>query len=327
MLPAVGERLKSFDRELFFATFRSLDWRWVSASWALALSTYGGRALRWQVMIAPQRPNASFWKIFVATAIGFTALVLFGRPGEVVRPYLIAKAENLTFSSQLAAWFLERVYDLLIVLIIFGVALSTFAPPEATLSRGMQWVFHTGGEVVLVLSSLCFVFLLTARWISPVWLESHLVRLPLPHLLKAKLVELLHSFWAGMESCRSTKAVVQLVFYTLVEWSIIVGCYQCLFQAFSFSRHFTTLDIFVFLGFVAFGSIVQVPGIGGGVQVVATAVLNELFLVPVEQAASVAILIWATTWVLIVPFGLVLAMQEGLQWRNLKHLDKEKSNP
>ena len=327
ILPIIAGRFKHFDWNLFFGTFRSLDWGWLAGSWLLALSTYLGRVLRWQVMIAPQRPHSSFWRIFVATAIGFTAVVLFARAGEVVRPYLIAKAENVSFSSQMAAWFLERVYDLLVVLIIFGIALSTFSPPETTLSKGMQWVFHTGGEVVLILSTVCLVFLLSARWISPTWLESHLVRLPLPNLLKTKAIDILHSFWAGMESCRSLRAVVQLIFYTFFEWAIIVGCYLCLFRAFPFGERFTILDIFVFLGFVAFGSIVQLPGIGGGVQFVATAVLNELFLIPIEQASSVAILIWVTTWVLIVPFGLVLAAREGLRWRSLKSLDKETSNP
>ena len=67
----------------------------------------------------------------------------------------------------------------------------------------------------------------------------------------------------------------------------------------------------------------------------ATAVLNELFALPLEQASAVAISIWATTWVTIVPFGLLLAMKEGLQWRSLKHINttdakeepKETPNP
>ena len=56
--------------------------------------------------------------------IGFTAITLFGRPGEFVRPYLIAVKENVPLTSQLAAWVLERVFDLLLALLVFAYGLT-----------------------------------------------------------------------------------------------------------------------------------------------------------------------------------------------------------
>ena len=50
-----------------------------------------------------------------------TAIILFGRAGELVRPYLISVKEKVTFSSQLAAWVIERICDLLAALLIFGL--------------------------------------------------------------------------------------------------------------------------------------------------------------------------------------------------------------
>ena len=47
---------------------------------------------------------------------------LSGRPGELIRPYLIAVREKTPFSSQMAIWLLERIWDLLIVLAMFGFA-------------------------------------------------------------------------------------------------------------------------------------------------------------------------------------------------------------
>ena len=59
-----------------------------------------------------------------ATVIGFTAITLFGRPGEFVRPYLIAVKEQVPVPSQFAAWVLERIFDLLMALLVFGFALT-----------------------------------------------------------------------------------------------------------------------------------------------------------------------------------------------------------
>ena len=43
------------------------------------------------------------------------------------------------------------------------------------------------------------------------------------------------------------------------------------------------------MGFVSFGSIVQIPGIGGGMQVVSVLVLTELFGVRLELATAFAL--------------------------------------
>ena len=58
-------------------------------------------------------------------------------------------------------------------------------------------------------------------------------------------------------------------------------------------------DILIFVGFVAFGAVIQIPGIGGGVQVVTVIVLTELFSLNFETSSGLAILIWAITFVVI----------------------------
>ena len=75
------------------------------------------------------------------------------------------------------------------------------------------------------------------------------------------------------------------------------------------------------LGFVAFGSAVQIPGVGGGMQLATVLVLTELFHVPLETASGIAILIWIVTFVIVVPIGLILAIREGLEWRKLIHTE------
>jgi glycosyltransferase 2 family protein len=77
------------------------------------------------------------------------------------------------------------------------------------------------------------------------------------------------------------------------------------------------------MGFVSFGSVVQIPGIGGGVQVATVLVLTELFRVPIETASSFALLLWIMMFVVVVPFGAVLAVREGLNWTRLKRLRRE----
>ena len=81
----------------------------------------------------------------------------------------------------------------------------------------------------------------------------------------------------------------------------------------------------ILMGFVSFGSIVQIPGVGGGMQVVSVLVLTELFGIRFELASAFAVFLWFTTFVAIVPLGLFVALKEGLNWHSLKRMSREAS--
>ena len=87
----------------FVASLAGVRWLWLAASLPPILLTYFVRALRWRVFLLPVAPHASLWKITTATCIGFTAVVLFGRAREAVRPYLIARSHEVPISTQVAA--------------------------------------------------------------------------------------------------------------------------------------------------------------------------------------------------------------------------------
>jgi hypothetical protein len=130
-----------------------------------------------------------------------------------------------------------------------------------------------------------------------------------------------------MSFAGSAKVVGELVLFSFLEWAIIVGAIYCLFQAYPPTAHLTLVDNLIFTGFVAFGGAVQVPGIGGGMQVAAVVVLTELFGLALETATGMALFLWASTWLVAVPFGVLLAFHEGLKWGSLRHVDEEMREP
>src|SRR5581483_682206 len=60
---------------------------------ALIYLTYVLRALRWKIFLEPVR-KARTTDLTPPTFIGFAGLALLGRPGEFIRPYLIAKKKT-----------------------------------------------------------------------------------------------------------------------------------------------------------------------------------------------------------------------------------------
>ena len=314
-------RTSGFAWSEFTKALAGVDWTWLAVAMALILATYVGRALRWEVMLRPLQKHTNLGRIFSATAIGFTAVVLFGRAGEPVRPYLISKKEGVTFSSQVAAWVVERMLDLLMVLVIFGMALSQISRSAIQHGPRVSLVLEAGGYTAGIIGAACFALLLGLRQFRGTVQQRLMDGLSfLPALLTEKIGRALKSFGEGMESMRSGARTALLVFYTVVEWCVIAAAFGCVFKAFPATRALGVTDVVILLGFVCFGSIVQIPGVGGGMQIVTVLVLTEFFGVALEAASGIALVLWFITFVLIVPLGLVLAFREGIHWRNLRHI-------
>lgn len=294
----------------------------MTAAIGLILVSYFGRALRWEIMLRPLCGRASLWRMFSATAIGFTAVVLFGRAGEPVRPYLIAKQHRVPFSSQVAAWLVERILDLLMILLFFGVALTQVKHAALQPGPRLAIAFQAAGYIAGLAGLTALALLVGMRRFEGQVRERLTAALSfLPEQALARVSRFLESFEEGMHATRNGAFAGLLALLTVVEWGIIAAAFACVLRAFPATNTMGVTDIAILLGFVCFGGILQIPGVGGGTQIVSVIVLTELFGLGIEAASGIALVLWLVTYVSIVPLGLVLAFRDGLRWRNLKHID------
>ena len=107
---------------LQFRTWQNFDWahswenppqKWPHIKHGIMLIylAYVVRAIQWKIFLRPVRPQVAAASLVSPTVVSFTGLALLGRPGELIRPYLIARRQNLSFSSQLAVWAVERIFE------------------------------------------------------------------------------------------------------------------------------------------------------------------------------------------------------------------------
>jgi glycosyltransferase 2 family protein len=317
---------RGFDWSLAAGSVARLHWNWLALALVPMFGTYYGRALRWIVFLKPLKEKPSLRNVLSATVIGFTAITLFGRPGEFVRPYLIAVKERVPVTSQVAAWVLERIFDLLMALLVFAFALSRVQASGVQVGAKLAWVLAFGGKIVTLLCVVLLIVILSFRHLAEPaqrWLTKVLRFLPERYFTKVE--HGLAAFVQGVEATRSDGALLLVFVYSCIEWLLITACYWCLAQAYAGMLTFSLVDVLIYVGFVSFGSVVQVPGIGGGMQVVAVVVLTELFGVRLELATSFAIVTWLSTFVIIVPIGLIVALKEGLDWHKLRRVGRELS--
>src|SRR3954469_15087213 len=119
------------------------------------------RSYRWQYLLEPLG-DTSFGNAFRATAVGFAAsAVLPARAGEVIRPYFLARHEQISATGAFATVILERLLDMVTVLILLGIFVVLFgaqvAPASPTLFAAVKWSGAAAGAASLLALAVLFI--------------------------------------------------------------------------------------------------------------------------------------------------------------------------
>ena len=310
---------QSFDWATFWAQTGRIKKIHVFHALTLIYIGYLLRALRWKIFLQPVRPKATVMEVVPPTLVGFTGLALLGRAGEFIRPYLIARRTNLSFSSQLAAWTVERIFDvgaftfLMVLAIFLPSALPSIPHPEYYVR------FREGGFLLigLVLAmTIAAVIIKRSGDAAAQWVERSFGHLS--SNVGHKLGEKVREFGQGLNTIQGPLSFFLLSAVSIGMWYIIALAYQEVTHSYGVpSLEIPVSQLLILMGASMLGSMLQLPAVGGGSQMATIAALTSVFDVPPEIAASCGILLWLVTFAGVIPLGLILAHHERLSLRKL----------
>jgi uncharacterized protein (TIRG00374 family) len=308
---------KTFNWTVFWKNTEHVRWDYVAYSVVLIYLAYIIRAVRWRIFLKPLKHTTTA-HLIPAQFIGFAGLALLGRPGEVIRPYLIANREGLTFSSQMAVWLVERIFDMGSVAVMFVVIEFLGDPfwstlPNTHLGAQARWSAGLFFGGILVLAAVAVLLRKSGYAVADRIQKLFEGRSPkLAHGLHAKLV----SFTDGLETVSDLWSFVQLSLWSFLMWVMVALAYWLVTHAYGgVMEHLGAASIMLLLVSAMFGSLIQLPGVGGGSQLATIAVLNRVFGVPNEIAVSCGMLLWVSTFMSVIPAGLLIAHRERLSLR------------
>jgi glycosyltransferase 2 family protein len=309
---------KKFDWATFWSNTSHIRWINVVLAVALTYFAYVMRAVRWRIFLKPMCQTTTA-RLLAPQFIGFAGLALLGRPGEMIRPYLIARKESLTFSSQMAVWLVERIFDMGSVAIIFIMLGFRGDPYWATVPdrRALEEVRWSAilvlGGVVVALTVAALVLRRSGYTVADRLRDLLEARNPkFAHGLHAKIV----SFTDGLQTISGVSSFTQLFLLSAVMWVLIALAYWLVTHAYGGQlAELGPASILLLLVSAMFGSLIQLPGVGGGSQLATIAVLNRIFGVSNEIAVSCGMLLWVATFMSVIPVGLLLAHRERLSLR------------
>jgi uncharacterized protein (TIRG00374 family) len=278
---------------------------------AMTLVTYALRALRWQYLLAPIGPT-HFSTAFRTTVIGFAASFLLpARAGEVIRPYLLARRENLNAASAFATIILERLLDLLTVLLLFGWFVFLGAPGVVASDPGELARVKFGG-LVAGLGAIAGSIVFFALAGHPERMGKIALRIErvLPAKLAAVVANLVTTFSQGLAVLRQPRRIFVALLLSVPLWLGIAFGIWLASRAFHITFPFTAS--FLVMTVLVVGVAVPTPGAIGGFHAAYKFAVETFFAASPDRAIGGAFVLHGISFIPVTLLGILFMAQEGL---------------
>ena len=282
--------------------------------------TYLLRAYRWGALLAPLGP-AKIKHLFAATTIGFTAVFLIGRMGEVVRPVMLPlKEPRVRASASFVTIMVERIYDMLAVVVLFSANLLWISPP-GNVARELSRVRIAGTVLLIaVLAGLAgLVWFRRKSTTAVAWIERLLSGWSfVPARLTRAVVSILEQLARALRVLANARELAVTIAWTALLWGGVVVANFLVMRAFGLK--FGVSETVFVLGWSLVGSLVPTPGGAAGAFHAATAAGLIFLGVERETAAAISIVIHVIDFGPSVIFGFFYFVRGDINFSRLRSL-------
>jgi uncharacterized protein (TIRG00374 family) len=307
--------LQGINLKALGAALRQANYLWLLPAIAITLAILAVKGVRWQLLFRPEH-RLPFAPVFAALSAGYLASnVLPARLGEVVRVVLLVSEEPVGVARTVSTIVVERLLDVLSVIIILVLLL-----PFVTLPPAMTWTARSLGAVALAGYA---VLLLLSFWKERVLGLTRSVLRRIRFLDRPAVYQALGHLIDGFATLRGRLGLA-LVALSLLSWFGSVAVGWCVAQAFDMTAPFTAIAFALVV--VALGMVVpSSPGYIGVFHYLVTVALAP-FGVPKDLALSFAFVWHGLNYVVLSVVGLVALAIHGTSLGQVMQKWRDRSN-
>lgn len=275
----------------------------------------GLRALRWAALVRPLAPVPAR-RILSPLSIGFMINFVFpARAGELVRCWLLGRAERLSVSAALGSVVVERLCDVFAILCLVAVTpffLDGSGGEAASLLVRIRWL--TPLVVAGYLAAVAALYLLGHHSGA---LENFLARHPFVQRrpLLVRFANLVVKFAGGFAILKSVRQVGLGLGLSLAIWLWSGLANLLIIRAFGLELPAFAPFLLLVLQAVAF--LVPTPGALGPFQLAYLVALGEVYGVPKSEALALALISHLGLFLAVLVPGFWFAAREHLGVRDL----------
>ncbi|MCK4937769.1 MAG: flippase-like domain-containing protein [Methanosarcinales archaeon] len=271
---------------------------YIVAAAAVYFGSLPVRGERWRLLLNNIRVKAGLKdasEIFMLS--WFANTLVPAKMGDVYRGYLAKKAWGVPISKSFGTVYVERIYDVLLLVILMGV--SSILVFGTDIPHAIRVSLAFGFAILVILISVMVGFssgkITIAGW--------------LPSKLRPAFVH----FAEGLHESAGKGSIFSIIFYTIVIWGMETARLYCVVASLSSAHNIGIgLSLIVFVALSA-ALVSGLPITPSGLGAVEFAIVGVLVLVGVDVgvAAAIAILDRAVSYWGLMVVGAVVYMVSG----------------
>ena len=284
------------------------------------------RAIRWRYFLDPLKENIGIGILFSSMMIGYMMNSIIPRAGEVYRPVLLANKEKISKASAFGTILVERVFDLLSLLISFGICMLFYKDKLSAAFEEYNLesisIYTSIVTLVLVIIGILMIFNLER---SERIIEKITMKL-LPEKFHQKVHNVFVSLINGFLFIKYPKYYFQIIILSVLMWvSYIAGTYLTLL---AFNIDITFFDANLVLTMATFAMTIPLPANSAGIyHLFCTATLVNIFGVDKESAFGFATVNHLLGLLGLVIVGAVFFLKENLNVKKARQISESESLP
>lgn len=261
-------------KQMIADSFKRANYSWVVLLIFFGLLSNFFRTERWRILLKPLGYTPNYWNTFSAVMIMFFANLLFPRLGEVMRCTILYKYENVPVEKSIGTMVLERIIDLVCILILGGIILlleyQRFYQFFADMFAKVNFIkLGIIAVVVIAIGGIVFFFLNKKKKI-----HDEIVREENIILTKLK------GLWQGIISIKDIDRKREFIFHTIAIWICYILMPYFGFKCLTETAHLGWSAAMASVFFGGFAMVATQGGIGA-FQIVTQKVLETYGIAPV----------------------------------------------
>lgn len=270
------------------------------------------RALRWKYILQSFKEDIRISNLFFSTVLGYGVNVVLPRFGEISRALFIGHVENISRSSAFGTIIIERVLDLIFLILSIVLSLILFGEH---LSDKYPWIYQSlYFGILLVLVSFVFLFAIVKYKVKVILFTDKIFsKYNLGILGRAS--EILHKIIEGFESLKKKKNYFLTFILSPVLWFVYslgsyVGLYMLNMQEI---QNVNLAYGLIIMSITTFGIMVPIPGSTGSYHMFCKSVLTMILGFNVQISLAYAVLTHLLSTIPFVMFSILIIIFKGFQ--------------
>ena len=284
----------SQDTSSIWLEIRNANKKWILIAIVCGILSHLARALRWNLLLEPLGYSASVAASFHAVILGYLVNMALPRVGEITRPAVLSRLENIPFNKLMGTVVIERIVDLLITILI---AIGIFIIQFGLISDFCMNLYSQMNSNSLLITALVATILIgmgIVAFIKREWFYQ------LPILTKLK--GFVEGLVEGFKTIFNLKRKSQFITYSLFIWVMYFCMPLCIFYALAGTAHLGASAGLTVLLFGTAAMIIPVPGGIGTFEFLVPKAL-DLYQITGSIASSYTLITHALQFLVIIGVG------------------------